>query len=67
MLNRKPRFEMPHLDKYNKLFDAIWDYYKLCLPQYSADDRYDLVRDVTITLEDTMRRLYGTEGNTDDD
>lgn len=51
-------FKMPHPDKYEKLQDAIWDYYELCLPQLDEDERYDLSRDVLIAIEDTMRRLY---------
>lgn len=51
-------FKMPHFEEYKKLQDAVWDYYKLCLPQYEEDELYDLSRDVLIAIEDTMRRLY---------
>lgn len=51
-------FAMPHPEKYQQLNDALWEYYKLCLPQFSDDDLYDLTRDATVPIEDTMRRLY---------
>ena len=51
-------FKMPHREKYDALLTALWDYYELCLPQYTEDERYDIAREAQIAIEDAMRRHY---------
>jgi hypothetical protein len=60
-VNSKP-FRMPHRDAYNKVYEALHEYYWLCFPDFDEGDIYDLVRGPLVEMEDTVRRLYEEEG-----